>query len=306
MDNKNVFFYEPWPAISYREAESTLYLLHRCAQIIGKLKLTEPFEPHWDGVILHLTSRGFTTGPLNYRCAAYSIDMDLIDHQIICTTSWGKIKKCKLTNMSIAEFTQIFFNLLRECDIDTTINFMPMEVPDAVLFTNDTEQRSYTAEISTQWHHILLNTHRVMQRYHAKFRGRTPPIGLMWGTLDFRDVRYKCTPLPIADFKSDYIRRNAMDDAQIEAGWWCGSAAYPRPAFFSFTYPKPVDIELVTIQPDAARWDAAMAEFLLDYDDLRQSDDPDRDLLLFFESTYQAGAERANWNPELVSSGKPV
>ena len=64
--------------------------------------------------------------------------------------------------------------------------------------------------------------------------------------------------------------------------------------------------KLAAIQPDAARWDAAMGEFLLDYDDLRQSDDPDRDLLLFFESTYQAGAVCANWNPELVSSGKPV
>lgn len=305
MDNKKSFFYEPWPAISYEEAQSTLYLLHRFAQIIGKLKLTEPFEPHWDGVILHLTSRGFTTGPINYRFAAFNIDIDLIDHQVICNTSWGKIGKCKLTDMSVADFARLFFNILRECDIDVSINNMPMEVPDPVLFTKDTEQRSYDAKIANKWHHILLSTQRVMQRYHAKFKGRTPPIGLMWGTLDLRDVRYKGTPLSI-DSTLDYIRRNAMDDAQIEVGWWCGNAAYPRPAFFSFTYPKPIDIELATVQPDAARWDASMGEFLFDYDDLRRSDDPDRDLLLFFDSTYQAGAARADWSPELVSTGKPV
>ena len=49
-----------------------------------------------------------------------------------------------------------------------------------------------------------------------------------------------------------------------------------------------------------------MGEFLFDYDDLRNSSDPDGDLLLFFESTYKAGAERAGWDPGLVGSGTPV
>ena len=48
-----------------------------------------------------------------------------------------------------------------------------------------------------------------------------------------------------------------------------------------------------------------MGEFLFDYDDLRQSKDPDGDLLSFFESTYKAGAERAGWHPNLVGSGRP-
>jgi uncharacterized protein DUF5996 len=48
-----------------------------------------------------------------------------------------------------------------------------------------------------------------------------------------------------------------------------------------------------------------MSEFLLDYDDLRKSKDPDSDLLSFFESTYHAGAERAGWDPHLVGSGRP-
>ncbi len=97
-----------------------------------------------------------------------------------------------------------------------------------------------------------------------------------------------------------------MHGAQIEIGWWGGNAAYPRPAFFSFTYPKPVDIELASIQPDIARWDSALGEFILDYDVLRQSDNPDKDLLLFFESTYQVGAEGAKWHSDSMSSGKPV
>ena len=45
--------------------------------------------------------------------------------------------------------------------------------------------------------------------------------------------------------------------------------------------------------------------FLLDYDDLRKSQDPDADLLSFFESTYKVGAEKAGWDPHLVGTGKP-
>ncbi|GKQ55076.1 DUF5996 family protein [Bradyrhizobium sp. Ce-3] len=45
--------------------------------------------------------------------------------------------------------------------------------------------------------------------------------------------------------------------------------------------------------------------FLLDYDDLRQSSDPERDLLTFLESTYRAGATAAGWDPGLLGSGCP-
>ncbi|EDR35858.1 DUF5996 family protein [Coxiella burnetii] len=35
-----------------------------------------------------------------------------------------------------------------------------------------------------------------MQRYHARFDGETPPIGLMWGTFDLRDARYNGVAVP--------------------------------------------------------------------------------------------------------------
>ena len=57
----------------------------------------------------------------------------------------------------------------------------------------------------------------------------------MRGTLDLRDVRYKGIHLPITADNSYLSRKNAMDDAQIEVGWWCGNSLYPKPAFFSFT-----------------------------------------------------------------------
>jgi hypothetical protein len=126
----------------------------------------------------------------------------------------------------------------------------------------------------------------------------------MWGTFDIRDVVYNGKPASPGG-GADYIRRNAMNAELIEMGWWAGSAAYPKPAFYSFTYPEPAGIEHATVQPSDAHWDAGQREFILDYDALRRSPDPDRDLLAFFRSTYAAGAACAAWDVGLMQSGAP-
>jgi hypothetical protein len=96
-----------------------------------------------------------------------------------------------------------------------------------------------------------------------------------------------------------------MNEERVEVGWWSGNTAYPKPAFYSFTFPQPEGIEDARVNPPSSRWDPAVDEFVFDNDDLRNSKDPDGDLLSFFESAYKAGAERAGWDPNLVGSGKP-
>jgi len=298
--------YEPWPALPYNEFKSTAYLLHRGVQMIGKLKLYTPFEPHWANVILWLTSRGLTSGPIPYKGGVFSIDLDLINHQVILTTCWGTIGQFALETMSVAQLAQQLFSLLHQGEIDLKINLTPQEVPSPIPFDKDTEQCAYEHNLANAWWRILLSSYRVMQRYHAKFNGETPPIGLMWGTFDLRDARYNGQAIPATGINAGYIRRNAMDEAQVEVGWWHGNDDYQQPAYYSFTYPPPDKIELASIEPPAARWDKTLGEFILDYDAVRNSGNPDRDLLAFFESTYQAGSRSANWNPKLVTQGEPV
>ncbi|MGB6976136.1 MAG: DUF5996 family protein [Gammaproteobacteria bacterium] len=306
MSRRSGNFSEPWPALPYEEFKSTAHLLHMGIQAIGKLKLLTPFEPHWANVALWLTSRGLTTGQIPYKTGCFSIDLDLITHQIICTTSWDTRGKIDLAPMSVAELVATLFKVLNDIGVDITVNPMPQEIPNPIPFDQDTKARPYDASLVNAWWRIMSSTNQVLKRYHARFTGRTPPIGLMWGSLDIRDVRYQGTPVPTTGINADYIRRNAMNNPQIEMGWWIGSPNYPRPAYFSFTYPQPVGIEQAEIQPKVAHWDTTLGEFLLDYDDLRKSKHPEQDLLDFFESAYQAGAERAGWSSELVSSGKPV
>jgi hypothetical protein len=274
-------------------------------QAIGKLKLTDPFQPQWAQVPLWLSGRGLTTGPLYHHGGAYEVTTDFISHQVGCATSWGFSGHFELRPRSVAEFVQLLFDLLGKAGIAVSINLNPQEVPDAIPFDRDTQQRPYESALVNSWWRILLSTQRVMQIFHGRFKGKTQPIGLMWGTLDIRDVRYNGKPAS-AGAKADYIRRNAMDEELFEVGWWSGSSAYPKPAFYSFTYPQPPGIENATINTPGSRWDPAMGEFLMDYDELRKSKNPDGDLLAFFESTYKAGSERAGWDPNLVGSGRPA
>jgi len=206
--------------------------------------------------------------------------------------------------MSVAQVVKQLFEMLGKAGIKASINMKPQEVSDAIPFDQDTATRPYDRTLVTAWWRILLSTQRVMQIFHGRFNGKTQPIGLMWGTLDIRDVRYNGKPASPGE-KADYIRRNAMNEELIEVGWWSGSPACPKPAFYSFTYPQPKEIERAKVRPASARWEPAMGEFLLDYDDLRKSQDPDADLLSFFESTYKAGTEKAGWDSHLVGSGKP-
>lgn len=298
--------HEAWPALPYEEFKSTSHLLHMASQMAGKLKLHTPFEPHWANVALWITSRGLTTGLIPYQTGAFSIEFDLINHRLIGNTTWGLHEEFALESMSVAEFAEKFFGLLRKLQIEMQINLMPQEIPNPISFDKDTTQQHYNKNLANAWWRILTSSYLVIQRYHARFDGETPPIGLMWGTFDLRDARYNGLPVETTGINAGYIRRNAMDEAQIEIGWWSGNDAYPRAAYYSFTYPQPDNIENAKIQPSAARWDKNLSEFILDYDDLLKSNDPAKELLSFCESTYHAGATLAGWDKSLETTGEPV
>jgi hypothetical protein len=294
-----------WPAFSYPDAKETLYLLHRAVQLIGKLKLAAPFEPHWANAALPITSRGFTSGPIPFTEGIFSIELDIIAHQMICSASTGKSAHIQLEKMSVAQLTGSLFDILSKMNIKTRINLIPQEIEKPIPFDEDTEQRAYDPKQAETWLQLMICSYRVLERYHARYLGPSPYVGLMWGTLDLRDARYIHQRVPTTGINAGYIRRNAMDVAQVEAGFWAGNDAYPRPAYFSFTYPQPAGIERSNILPAYARFDQTLGEFLLDYDDLRQSHDPDQDLFDFFESSYQAGTKLAKWDTTLIGDGKP-
>jgi hypothetical protein len=299
-----ILTYDPWPALSAEEFKPSSHLLYMCVQVIGKLMLYQAFKPHWANLAMPLTSRGLTTGMIPYQRATFSVDIDCIDHVIIFTSSWGATATLKLSSMSVAELTHAIFQKLESIGVKLKINQQSQEMSKPVLFNEDKEPRVYDGKIVNAWWRILLSTSCVLEEFHSRFYGITPQIGVCWGTLDLRDARYKGIFLP--QNTADFITRNAMDDEQFEVGFSANNEKYPVPSFFAFAYPKPEGFEKSILKVSAAKWVPAINEFILDYDDLRKSKNPEKDLLEFFESSYQAFATLAKWDPKLIVSGKPI
>ena len=293
---------EAWPELPYDAFAPSAHLLHMTCQLAGKLRLLTPYEPHWANVPLEVTARGLSTGPLPEGAGAFAVELDLVEHVLRVITSWGPSDGFALGPASVSEVYDRFIAALRAVGVTALVDPMPQEVADPVPCDQDHAPRPYDARLVTAWWRILLRSQAVMQRYRARFLGVTPPIGLMWGTLDLRDVRYLGPVLPSSP-EQGYIFRNAMNRAQAECGWWHGTPAYPRAAYYAFTHPKPDGIARAALP--AGGWDAGLGEFLLDYDDVRRADDPEATLLAFLESTYAAGAERCGWPADLVTSGVP-
>jgi hypothetical protein len=77
------------------------------------------------------------------------------------------------------------------------------------------------------------------------------------------------------------------------------------PIFYSYAYPEPPGFADAKIQPAAASYQAKMSEFILPYDVVRSAESPDKVLLDFVQSTYDAASKLAGWDRAALEEVKP-
>jgi hypothetical protein len=94
----------------------------------------------------------------------------------------------------------------------------------------------------------------------------------------------------------DDVACEAYSHEESSAGFWPGSGAIDYPAFYSYAYPEPAGFRAAKVHPDAAFFSEALGEYILPYDAVRTADDPDKALLEFLQSTYDAAANAAKWD----------
>ena len=89
-----------------------------------------------------------------------------------------------------------------------------------------------------------------------------------------------------------------MYQAQLTsvAGFWPGNGGFGEAAFYCYAAPSPTDLGKRKIRPDAAEFNTELGEFILKYEDLRREKNPDKALMEFLESTYDAAADAAKWD----------
>jgi hypothetical protein len=231
----------------------------------------------------------------------FEIELDFLDHMLVVRTSEGAVRTLPLVPQSVAEFYLGYRSLLRSLDIEAKIWPVPVEMADAMTFTTDDVHASYDPDAAQRCWRILAQTDRVLKRFRGRFVGKCSPSHVWWGAFDIACTRFsgrRAPPHPggIPNV-ADYVMREAYSHECISAGWWPGTTGSPvaEPAFHAYAYPEPPGCPEASIGPSGAHYHQGMREWILPYEVVRNSSDPDASLLEFLESTYTAAADLAGW-----------
>ncbi len=84
------------------------------------------------------------------------------------------------------------------------------------------------------------------------------------------------------------------------AGFWPGGGGTTFPAFYSYAYPAPKGFAAAQAAPEGAYFDQKLGEFLLPYEIVRKSAEPEATLMAFLESTYRAAADLGAWDRDAL------
>ncbi|RTZ45525.1 hypothetical protein EKL30_05710 [Candidimonas sp. SYP-B2681] len=291
----------PWPKIPYAPWRDTCSALHLYTQILGKYRLARtPWVNHSWHATLYVNARGFTTSPVPEASGDVEIMLDLIDHAVIGLGTGGRAARFKLAPMSVAAFHERFTDVLRELGAATNFHGRPNEVPNPIPFVDDHAERPYDAEAVTRYFHACAHVDRVFKRFRTSFLGKVSPVHLFWGSFDLAVTRFSGRAAPRhpggAAGLPDDVTREAYSHEVSSAGFWPGGGGVDFPAFYSYSYPAPPRFADAAVEPEAAYFDASLGEFVLPYEAVRCSKDPEAALIAFLESTYRAAADLGEWD----------
>ncbi|WP_024510547.1 DUF5996 family protein [Bradyrhizobium sp. ARR65] len=291
----------PWPELPTAAWRETCATLHLFTQIIGKVRLSRtPWLNHSWHVTLYVTARGLSTSPIPDGAGIFELELDFLDHTLRISTSGGDARKFALAGHSVASFYAKVMAALAELGIDVEIDEMPNEVPAPVRFSQDTGHASYDADAVRRFFQILINADRVFKLFRTGFLGKASPVHFFWGSFDLAVTRFSGRRAPRhpggVPYLSDAVAVEAYSHEVSSAGFWPGGGAIDYPAFYSYAYPEPAGFRTTRVKPDAAFFSEALGEFVLPYDAVRMSDNPDQVLLDFLQSTYEAAADAAKWD----------
>jgi len=293
-----------WPELAYEQWSATADTLHAHTQVLGKLAARlAPAEPQLQHAALRLTARGWETLPLPAPdgSGAIVVALDLRTHEALVEHGDGRIARVALApDRPVGEVTREVLDAIRELVGAVEIDATPQEVSWSVPLDEDDEHRSYDPARVSTYFAAATRAALVLAEFRAPFRGRSTPVNAWWGSFDLAVSLF--SGLPADPPSEDFIMRNAMDAQEVAVGWWPGDARYGRAAFYAYAHPAPDGFASATLSPPAARWQSALGEYVLDWDDVCASADPHALALEFARSAFGHACVVCEWDPALAAS----
>lgn len=278
-------------------------------QIVGKLRLAlSPPQNHYWHSALYVTGRGLTTSPMPFGADSVQIDFDFVEHFLRIETSRGGREILPLVPESVAEFYREVMDALRRLGVDVHIWTRPVEIADPIRFEQDELHKNYDRAAVIAFWRALAQADRAFKRFRGTFLGKSSPVHFFWGGFDLAVTRFSGRRAPMWSGSSLNVSPHVMHASYSHevssAGFWLGDAT-AEPAFYSYAVPAPVGFAETRISPSSASYNSSLGEFVLPYENVRTSADPDQVLREFLDSTYAAAADLGNWDRESLERRPP-
>jgi hypothetical protein len=288
-----------WPSLPLAEWQDTRDTLHMWSQIVGKVRMAlAPPVNHWWHTTLYLSPRGLTTSLIPHGPGGLEIEFDFRAHRLTMETTEGHRLAVPLEPKPVAQFYAETMAALKELGIDVDLLARPVEVEPAIPFAEDYEHASYDPDAAERFWRLLLQSHRVFSRFRGRFVGKASPVHFFWGAFDLAATRFSGRPAPRhpggAPNCADWVMEEAYSHEVSSAGYWPGGGG--EGVYYAYAYPEPAGFADFAVRPEAASYSTELREFILPYEAVRTARDPDRVLLDFLQSTYEAAAELARWD----------
>jgi hypothetical protein len=293
-----------WPAIAYEDWSETCDTLHAHTQVLGKLAaMLAPPEPQLQHAALRLTARGWETAPLPAPdgSGGLVIALDLHSHEAMVEHSDGRIRKVPLMpNRPVGTVTAGLLESVADLVGAVEIDPAPQEVPWSTPLDEDDEHASYDPDRVASYFVAATRAAFVLAAFRAPFRGRSSPLNAWWGSFDLAVSLFSGRPAdPPSD---DFIMRNSMDSQEVAVGWWPGDPKLGKAAFYAYAHPAPAGFGDGVLSPASAYWNGELGLYVLDWDDVRTSDDPHAFALAFARSAFQHACLVCGWDEGLAAS----
>ena len=284
-----------WPRLPFASWSATAATLHMWTQIVGKIRLAlSPHVNHWWEVPLYVSARGLSTSAIPYQQRLLELEFDFIAHNLAIRDSSGANRYVPLYDRSVADFYQELTAVLHAMSIDVRIWRKPVEIPDPIPFPDDTVHASYDPVAARRFHRILMSVHSVLNEFRGPFLGKASPVHFFWGSFDLAATRFSGRRAPKRE-GADVLTREAYSHESSSDGFWHGGPMIYS-AFYSYTVPEPQGYSQYAVRPAEAFYHPELKEFVLMYEDVRSAPSPERKLLEFLQTTYEAGAILGKWD----------
>jgi hypothetical protein len=292
-----------WPDLQRPGWPETQASLHRLVQMLGKVRLAlSPPQNHYWHATLYVSTRGLTTSPIPFGFDVFQIDLDFLSHQLQIQTSWGDARSFSLEPHSVADVYEELMGALRALGIDVEVWPTPVEIDDTTTFDHDTSHTGYDPDAAHTFWRALLQADRVFKQFRGQFRGKCSPVHFFWGAFDLAVTRFSGRPAPMWHGQALNVHPHVMHESYSQevssAGLWLGDAS--APLFYSYAVPEPAGYSAGVAEPEGARYDSTMGEFVLPYTVVQTSDNPDDTLMRFLQTTYAAAADLGKWDRDLL------